>query len=142
MNLVWDHFVWAQTILDSHLRLIKYIFKDSLPQEAPKKTPKNLNEVCFGGIYSIWRSNDSTIKEIKIYNKEIKISLLADDITMILADLISVKNSLTVLNIFTKCSGLNINIYKTQAKYIVLNSHVTTSPIACLGLKHQYKHLV
>ncbi len=31
---------------------------------------------------------------------------------MILADLISVKNSLTVLNIFTKCSGLNI--YKSN----------------------------
>ncbi len=62
--------------------------------------------------------NDKTIKGIKIDNKEIKISLLADDITMILADLISVKNSLTVLNIFTKCSGLNINLDKTHAKYI------------------------
>ncbi len=28
------------------------------------------------------------------------------------------KRKLTVLNIFTKCSGLNINIDKTQAKYI------------------------
>ncbi len=41
--------------------------------------------------------NNNTIKGITIDNKEIKISLLADDITMILADLISVKNSLTVL---------------------------------------------
>ncbi len=62
--------------------------------------------------------NDNTIKGIQIDNKEIKISLLADDIIMILADLTFVKNSLTVLNIFTKCSGLNINIDKTQAKYI------------------------
>ncbi len=62
--------------------------------------------------------NDNTIKEKKIDNKEIKISLQADDIKMILADLISVKNSLNVLNIFTKCSGLNINIDKRQAKYI------------------------
>ncbi len=62
--------------------------------------------------------NDQTIKGIQIDNKEIKISLLADDITMVLADLISVKNSLTVLNIFTKCSGLKVNIHKTQAKYI------------------------
>ncbi len=45
--------------------------------------------------------NDNTIKGIQIDNKEIKISLLAVDITMILADLISVKKSLTVLNIFT-----------------------------------------
>ncbi len=62
--------------------------------------------------------NDNIFKGIKIDNKEIKISLLADDITMILADLISLKNSLTFLNIFTKCSGLKINIDKTQSKYI------------------------
>ncbi len=46
--------------------------------------------------------NDNTIKGIKIDNKEIKISLWADDITMSLADLIYVKNSLTVLICFTK----------------------------------------
>ncbi len=55
--------------------------------------------------------NDNTIKQIKIDNKEIKITLLAHNITMILADL-------TVLNIFTTCSGLKLNINKTQAKYI------------------------
>ncbi len=37
---------------------------------------------------------------------------------MILADVIFAKNSLTVWKIFTKCSGLNISIDKTQAKYI------------------------
>ncbi len=37
---------------------------------------------------------------------------------MILADLNSVKNSLTVLNRFIKCAGLKINTEKTQAKYI------------------------
>ncbi len=37
---------------------------------------------------------------------------------MILANLISVKNSLTVLKLFSKCSGLKINIDKTEAKYI------------------------
>ncbi len=36
-------------------------------------------------------------KGIKVDNKEIKISLLADDSTLILLDLDSVKNSLTVL---------------------------------------------
>ncbi len=37
---------------------------------------------------------------------------------MILANFISVKNYLTVLNIFNKYSGLILNIDKTQAKYI------------------------
>ncbi len=49
--------------------------------------------------------NDMIIKGIKIDNKEIKISLLADDITLILLDLDSVKNSLTILKIFSNCSG-------------------------------------
>ncbi len=55
---------------------------------------------------------------------------------MILADLISVKNSLSVLNLLTKCSGLKIDIDKTQAKYI--GSKITRDyfPIDYLGLKH------
>ena len=62
--------------------------------------------------------NDKNIKGIKLGNREIKISLLADDITLILADLDSVKNSLNVLKLFTKCAGLKINVEKTQAKHI------------------------
>ena len=61
---------------------------------------------------------DPNIKGIKIDNKEIKISLLADDITLILHDHNSVKTSLNLLNKFTNCSGLKINIEKTKAKYI------------------------
>ncbi len=45
--------------------------------------------------------NDSDIKGIKIDNKEIKISLLADDITLILKDLLYLENSVkTFLNSF------------------------------------------
>ncbi len=40
---------------------------------------------------------DSNIKGIKVDNKEIKISLLADDISLIIFDLQSVKHSLAVL---------------------------------------------
>ncbi len=62
--------------------------------------------------------NDSNIKGIKVYNKEIKISLLADDITLILFHLESVKNSSAVLKTFSNCAGLNINVDKTKANYI------------------------
>ncbi len=41
----------------------------------------------------------NTIKGITIYNKEIKITLLANNTTMILADIISVKNYLSVLTL-------------------------------------------
>ncbi len=52
---------------------------------------------------------------------------------MILADLIFVKNSLTVLNIFTKCSGLKLNIDKTQSKYIGSKLTCDYFPVACLS---------
>ncbi len=41
--------------------------------------------------------NDIKIKGIKINKKEIKISLLADDITLILKDIISLEHSKTAL---------------------------------------------
>ncbi len=53
-----------------------------------------------------------------MYNKELKISLLANDITMLLNDLNSVKSSLVVLKMFHQCSGLKINVKNTQTKYI------------------------
>ncbi len=43
----WGHFVWAQHILESQLRSVKYTFKDFLLYEAPKKTPMHLYEVWF-----------------------------------------------------------------------------------------------
>ncbi len=45
-------------------------------------------------------SNDSSIKGIKIGNNEIKISLLADDMTLLLQDLTSVNNVLNTLAYF------------------------------------------
>ncbi len=53
-----------------------------------------------------------------MYNKELNISLLANDITMLLNDLNSVKSSLVVLKMFHQCSGLKINVKNTQTKYI------------------------
>ncbi len=57
--------------------------------------------------------NDKNIKAIKIDNKETKISLLADDITLLLHNLNSVKCSINLLKLCHQCSGLNINIDKT-----------------------------
>ncbi len=49
---------------------------------------------------------------------EIKISLLADAITLILKDLFSLENSFKTFNLFQHCSGLKLNIDKTKAKHI------------------------
>ncbi len=58
---------------------------------------------------------DKNIKEIKIDDKMIKISLLADDLTLILQDLKSIEYALKLLNKFSLCSGLIINIEKAKA---------------------------
>jgi hypothetical protein len=62
--------------------------------------------------------NDTTIKGILIDNKEIKISLLADDATCFLLDNMSLNNVIILLKLFQHSSGLKINIEKTKAKYI------------------------
>ncbi len=62
--------------------------------------------------------NDKGIKGIKIDRKEIKICLIEDDITLILNELNSVKNTIDLIKMFSLCSGLKIKIDKTQAKYI------------------------
>ncbi len=60
--------------------------------------------------------NDPNIKGIKIGNNEIKISLLADDMTLLLQELTSVNNVLNTLAYFHKCSGLKINLDKSKIK--------------------------
>ncbi len=83
--------------------------------------------------------NDTNIKGIKIVNKEIKISLLADDITLILLDQNSVKHSVDVLKIFSQCAGLNINIDKTKAKYIGSLMSCDHFPHGLSWIKHLQK---
>jgi len=61
---------------------------------------------------------NKNIKGIKLGQEEIKISLLADDITLLLNDTKSITIILNTLNIFHKCAGLKINLDKTFAKYI------------------------
>ena len=61
---------------------------------------------------------DETIKGIKIGDKYIKISQLADDTTCILDGLKSLENILSTFQKFSQCAGLKININKTKAKYI------------------------
>ncbi len=47
--------------------------------------------------------NNNEIKGIIIDNREIKISLLADDMTLFLQDLKSVENTIKTLKLFHKC---------------------------------------
>ncbi len=56
------------------------------------------------------------INGIKIDKKTIKISLLADNLTLILKDLQSIENALELLNSFSLCFGLQINIEKNKSE--------------------------
>ncbi len=61
---------------------------------------------------------EKNITGLKIDNKIIKLTLLADDLTLILKDLLVVENALKLLRKFSYCSGLKINIDKIKAKCI------------------------
>ncbi len=56
--------------------------------------------------------HEKDIKGIKIDKEEIKLSMLADGLTLILQDLKSIENALKLLDDFSRCSGLIINIEK------------------------------
>ncbi len=66
--------------------------------------------------------NEINIKWIQIDNKEIKISLSVDDITLILSELESLKVTIRILNSFEICAGLKINVDQMQSTYIGLLS--------------------
>ena len=58
--------------------------------------------------------NNSYIKGFKIGCNEIKIKMLADDTTLLLQDLSSVNLAIKQFDKFSKCSGLNLNLQKTE----------------------------
>ena len=59
--------------------------------------------------------NDQNIKGVNINGCVVKITQMADDTTIFVKDLVSVKNVLNKLAHFAKCSGLKLNKDKTEA---------------------------
>ena len=57
---------------------------------------------------------DEDIKGIEIGNTIYKISMMADDTTLILNDIGSISNAIKTFNKFEKCSGLKLNMNKTE----------------------------
>ena len=91
---------------------------------------------------SIRKNNQ--IKGICVGSTAIKISQLADDTTVFVSDLESVKNVLEILEQFAVVSGLKLNLDKTVAKCIgslkhdkyeqTFGLHWTDSPLTTLGI--------
>ena len=58
--------------------------------------------------------NNKHIKGLKIGDKEVKITQLADDTTLILNDINSLRTALNILYLFQQSSGLKLNYAKTE----------------------------
>ena len=61
---------------------------------------------------------DKTIKGITVFEKELKLSQLGDDTTLLCNDCNSVNRAFTVLNSFGNLSGLKLNSSKTKALWL------------------------
>ena len=91
--------------------------------------------------------NDPNIKGVEINNEIFKLAMMADDITLINVDLQSIVNAIKIFCEFEKCSGLKLNLGKTEiipignqrGKKIRLPSHlekitVKNRPFKALGV--------
>ena len=61
---------------------------------------------------------DKNVAGIEIFDTEHKISQFADDTTLLLSNLTSVLNSLTLVDQFGSISGLSLNVEKTKALWL------------------------
>ena len=58
--------------------------------------------------------NDPAIQGIKINDEIFKLAMMADDITLMNRDIESIANAIKIFNKFEKCSGLKLNLNKTE----------------------------
>ena len=97
-------------------------------------------------VMAIYIRQDKTIKGIWVGKTELKLSQLADDTSMFILDIESIKNLIKCLDDFHKVSGLKMNVEKTIAKPIgsLINTDIskledigitwTKGPITTLGI--------
>ena len=80
-------------------------------------------------ILAIAIRSDSNIRGIKVGDDETKVLAYADDMTATLSDIPSVERLLVVLNAFERCSGLKMNLKKTNAMWIGANKGSSAKPL-------------
>ena len=94
--------------------------------------------------------NDTAIRGIKVGEKEIKVSLYADDTTVFVRDLDSVAHLLILLEKFKNVSGLEINTTKTEGMWLGCWKNNTQTPfgfrwpqepIKALGIFFSYNRI-
>ncbi len=94
-------------------------------------------------VMSLHIKQNQKIEGIPIGNFDIKISQLADDTTLFLRDIDSLREALSFLDIFKCCTGLKLNRSKTEIIWLgsqcnstvkPLGLRVTNSSVRCLGV--------
>ncbi len=69
-------------------------------------------------LLSIQILNNQSVLGLKIFDREIKISQLADDTALFLKDKSQVPTALDCVSKFTKSSGLKLNLHKLEFLFI------------------------
>ena len=96
-------------------------------------------------ILAINLRKSTRIKGLKLCNTTFKIKMLADDTTLLLKDIQSIENAIEIFQNFSKCSGLKLNLKKTEVIPIGTASIVDISKSAILHgisvIKGPYKSL-
>ena len=92
--------------------------------------------LCAMEVLAIAIRENSGIKGIGINDKELKVSMLADDTTCFIdGSKDSFENLFDTLNIFGKCSGCKINMSKSESIWIGSKKGVQDFPFQDQGLK-------
>ena len=90
---------------------------------------------------------DSNVRGIKVFGKEIKLSQFADDTTLFNADIESLEMALKIVGNFGKIAGLSLNVKKTKALWLgkwksnknkPLDLKWFHSPVKILGIYFSY----
>ena len=58
--------------------------------------------------------NDENIEGISINDTEYKLSMMADNTTLIIKNISSLDKAINIFEQFRKCSGLKLNLNKTE----------------------------
>ena len=92
-------------------------------------------------ILSIKIRQNTTVKGIKLFEREIKLSQFADDTNLFCADLNSVENALCIVRDFGKNAGLELNVKKTKAIWLGRWANNKTNPLELKWMRSPVKIL-